>query len=654
MPINWRFPKNDDSQDNGLNDGGMEHFLGTPIKSLAREICQNSLDAVLVPKEPVIVEFDSFEIPFSDIPGSDELKDVLDRIRNYWKHQLHSTKEAEFVKDAINETEKDKILCLRISDHNTCGLTGSKKGRPSDWHSLTKSQGVSDKVGTSGGSKGIGKFAPFNCSYLRTVFYSTLDKENNEAYQGVSRLFTFKDKDGDTTQGIGFYGDVKNTPVFEQGKIKPGYFRSAKDFGTDIYIIGFKKTSDWKEKIAASVLDGFLYSIYKEKLIVKVDGTTIDKRALPSRAISLKKYFEENADNYYAVLSADEKISPVFTKNIDGMGTVTLRMMIRPDLHRRAAIVRQTGMKIFDKGNISGYIPFAAVVYIEGDKINNVLRELENPQHTKWELDRASDKKLALKTTKAIYDFIKESLNNMIKDDVKETLDASVGEYLSEETDTDNNGKENINNKIAGNEIETHYKEISKEDDQMIDNSEGEDAESSDEGGEKPGNLNIYDPDGENDGSFDDSGSSIKFFPNPEPSIPNPHPEPFPPSPGDPVPNDNGDVSTASAKKSVNKKKNTAISAKVRVICIDKVKGEYRISIIPNVDASPCYIQLAMSAESGDYKTEIVSVSCATQPGIVSSSGKITNVSLSKGIQVVVDFTINYHDYCAMEASIWK
>lgn len=654
MPYNWRFPANNDSQETGLNDGGMEHFLGTPIKSLAREICQNSLDAVLNVEKPVVVEFKSFKIPFSAIPGNDELKDVFVRLRNYWKNQIHSKKEAEFIDNAIKETKKDDILCLRISDFNTCGLTGSKKGRPSDWYSLTKSQGVSDKVGTSGGSKGIGKFAPFNCSFLRTVFYSTLDKDGNEAYQGVSRLMTFVDKNGETTQGIGFYGDAKNTPVFERWSIEPDYVRSTGNYGTDIYIIGFKNSPDWKEKIAASVMDGFLYAIFKEKLIVKVDGITVDKASLPNLAVSLKDYFEENADKYYAVLSNSEKISPVFTKDIGGMGTVTLRMMIRPDLHKRAAIVRQTGMKIFDRGYISGYIPFAAVVYIKGDKINNVLRELENPQHTKWELDRASDEKLARKTTKDIYDFIKESLKKMIKDDINESLDASVGEYLAEEEEPLNsNDKENVNDRMAGNEIETHKKEISRDNSQTFGSPDVDEFDGADEDGGKSDSSSEYDPNGKNAGNFDDSGSAVNFYPDPEPPIPTPYPEPFPPVPN-PTLNDNGEDSTATVKNFVKKKKPTAVSAKVRVICINKAKGQYRIFVVPNVDASPCCIQLAMSAESGDYKTEVVSASCAAQPAVASSDGKITNVSLTKGVQLMIDFTINYHDYCSMEASIWK
>ena len=68
---------------------------------------------------------------------------------------------------------------------------------------LTKSSGASDKSGSHGGSFGIGKFAPYACSSLRTVFYSTSDKDGLCASQGVSRLTSFKNKKNEITQGTG-------------------------------------------------------------------------------------------------------------------------------------------------------------------------------------------------------------------------------------------------------------------------------------------------------------------------------------------------------------------------------------------------------------------------------------------------------------------
>ena len=58
----WNFPSNNHSQIIGIADSGVEMFKGTPIKSLAREICQNSLDARLDDSQPARIEFETFEM----------------------------------------------------------------------------------------------------------------------------------------------------------------------------------------------------------------------------------------------------------------------------------------------------------------------------------------------------------------------------------------------------------------------------------------------------------------------------------------------------------------------------------------------------------------------------------------------------------------
>ena len=55
----WRFNHNGYGQGVGLNEGGVETFKDNPDASLAREICQNSIDAGVKGK-PAIVEFKTF------------------------------------------------------------------------------------------------------------------------------------------------------------------------------------------------------------------------------------------------------------------------------------------------------------------------------------------------------------------------------------------------------------------------------------------------------------------------------------------------------------------------------------------------------------------------------------------------------------------
>ena len=69
MTIEWKFPHNGFGQVRGVSDAGIETFTGTEIQSLAREICQNSLDATVEGSNATIkVDFEQYRIPSSDIP----------------------------------------------------------------------------------------------------------------------------------------------------------------------------------------------------------------------------------------------------------------------------------------------------------------------------------------------------------------------------------------------------------------------------------------------------------------------------------------------------------------------------------------------------------------------------------------------------------
>lgn len=211
----WNFPSNNYGQIFGIADSGIETFKGTPIKSLAREICQNSLDAGIENGKPVKIEFSTFEIEPKSIPDFSNLEYALEQCLDFWSQQK-SDKAKTFFRKALGAIHKPTILCLRISDFNTSGLTGAREEYNSPWSNLIKSSGASDKGGSNGGSFGIGKFAPYACSSIRTVFYSTNDIEGASASQGVSRLTSFKNKKSEITQGTGFYGNDKNSPTYKQ------------------------------------------------------------------------------------------------------------------------------------------------------------------------------------------------------------------------------------------------------------------------------------------------------------------------------------------------------------------------------------------------------------------------------------------------------
>lgn len=621
----WNFPSNNHGQIFGIADSGVETFNGTPIKSLAREICQNSIDANLKNGEPTRIVFRTFEIAPSEIPGFDDLEDAFSKSLEYWSKQK-STKAKSFFQSALKLAKQPKITCLRISDTNTTGLLGSDEEYNSPWCNLTKSQGASDKSGSHGGSFGIGKFAPYACSTFRTVFYSTLDSEGVAAYQGVARLTSFKDKKGETTQGTGFYGADKNAPVKQQISIDPSYSREAGKSGTDIFVLGFNGSKDWKHDMVASVLDGFLYAVYAEELIVEVEDIVISKETLPELVTSHKAYFSEYADEYYQVLTADEQKSPTYTKDIGTMGKVTLRLMIQPDFHRRVAMVRRTGMKIMDKGNINGLIPFAGVLYIEGDKLNEYLRTLENPQHTKWEIERAENKSEAKGVLSALTKFIKACLDELKNDDSEEALDPSVGEYLAAEQDPaqpkpEDKG-ENINDTIQV--IET--KTVSRS--------------------PKPGSMSqagtgtteVDDPDGDiiaddipGEGSREGNSTGG----------------------GGGGGGGSGEGGGKGDKPTEHRKSLAAVSAvKSRVMCTNKSQGEYTVTFVPNASATDGIISLFMSAESQNYDAALISAA-ADGAELTVSGNKISGLTFTENVPVKLSIKINFRDYCSMEVKAY-
>ena len=620
----WNFPSNNYGQIFGIADSGVETFNGTPIKSLAREICQNSIDANIENGEPTRIVFRTFEIAPSDIPDFKDLKDAFSRSLDYWSKQK-STKAKSFFQTALKLAEQPKITCLRISDANTTGLLGSSEEYNSPWCNLTKSQGASDKSGSNGGSFGIGKFAPYACSSFRTVFYSTLDSAGISAYQGVARLTSFKDKKGETTQGTGFYGDVKNSPVKQQISIDPSYAREAGVSGTDIFVLGFNGSKGWEHDMVASVLDGFLYAVYTGKLIVEVEDIVISKDNLPGLMVSHKEHFTEYADEYYQTLTADEQKSPTYTEEIGTLGNVTLRLMIQPNFHRRVAMVRKTGMKIMDKGNINGLIPFSGLLYIEGNKLNEYLRTLENPQHTKWEIERADNKSEAKRVVSALTKFIKACLDKLKNDDSEEALDPSVGEYLAAEQETNQpepeDRGENINDAIR--EIETKTVSRNPKPSSMSQAGAG-----TTEVDDPDGDVVVDDVPGEGGRKGNSAGGSGNG-------------------------GGSGEGGGKGDKPAEHHKALAAVSAvKSRVVCTNKSNGEYIITFVPSTSAKDGAISLFLSAESQSYDAVLISASENGMPRAVSGN-TISGLTFQANIPLLLTVKINFYDYCSMEVKAY-
>jgi hypothetical protein len=610
----WRFPSNDYGENKGINDSGVAMFRGTPLKSLAREICQNSLDAAV--GEKTIVEFSMFSIPSSDVPGRDILLDTFQRCLAFWGGQKAlATK--EFFANAVNKISEDTCDFLRISDFNTSGLTGSREEINTDWTNLTKSSGASDKKGTAGGSYGIGKFAPFACSDFSTVFYSTYDIHEEKASQGVSRLVTFTRADGQNTQGTGYYGNERNTPVYEELFLEPGFLRPDKVYGTDIYIAGYKYGGEnWQRDIIVSVLDGFLGAIWNEKLEVKVGDIKICKMELGNIVEIYKDDLTGYTDKYYEVLTSNETVW--YEEDFLGMGELKLGLLLGDqDSPNRISMIRQTGMKIMDKDRLPGHVPFTGVMFIEGLKINERLRLIENPEHTKWEPERSKNPIQERQLLRALNDFIKSKIEELISSGAGESIDAvGVGNFIPDEVvDSENQSMDEV---VSEKILEVEIKPVQKKNLSKCEPGEDESTNDKTEMGhmEKSGDEEEW---FHNGGETETTGSI----------------------PGQEAHREKGGDKPMPARINVEAEKFVCMG-------IDKSAGKYMIMVVPDRDGINGQMELYMSAETQRYAAPIKNVS---QIGGNASfkDNVISNLTFVKGQPIRISLELDYQDYCSME-----
>ncbi len=431
----WRFPGNNYLQEQGIDTPDMETFAQDPIASLARESCQNSIDARIDGKTARI-EFKTFDIMRSEIPEVDRIAEEIDSCMDYRKNNSKLYKTLDNMKNSLSN---NLIHCIRVSDFNTVGLKGINNLDDSPFYLLTRGTGISDKSGSKGGSKGIGKFASFVASSFNTVFYSTLNMDGEKGYLGICKLCSTRMKGTDEkTQGIGYFGlGNKNMPILEDLNLDKSFKR--KTTGTDIYILGFRKNNNWKKELITKILDSFMCAIYYGELEIIVDDLIINKNNLGELIENENYILKRNYNNIKSqyILLTDPNVFKD-TLEVENYGNVDIILKgfnkEESDLATNECVmIRYPYMKIKNLSRISN-VPCSAMCIIGDNSLNSLLRDIENPQHTNWEVNRIDDDDIkselrhVLRTlNKAIMDYVYEKLSTS---EIKETDIEGASEYL--------------------------------------------------------------------------------------------------------------------------------------------------------------------------------------------------------------------------------
>ncbi len=405
---NWRF--GGDCVDGvGPNESDSGLFEGHPYKSLAKEILQNSLDAKvpnLPDDQPVEVEFKSITIPIEEIPGFTRLNEVIGLCSEYYNKGDDGQKVKQWKDQADMYLAEGKITVLKISDYYTTGLSGVTELKDTNWSGLVREKGASNKSEVKGGSHGVGKFAPYSFSSLRTVLYSTKSIDGETAFQGKTMLTSFMEN-GQVFHNIGVYGavnDPKSAPIFDMDKVPENFQRIQN--GTDVIVVGFDQDAGWMDQITLSVLQYCFYAIHQGRLNVRIsDGQrtiTIDRETLSERMNEYEKWYSENgtsddfqftAPKYYQVLSHPKMKH--FTELYDNRGEIELFLVVDPDLDGRSIYqMRSTGMGIQEDTGWKGISShFNGIFIATGNNalgktpetnIDSFLRKCEDSAHNEW------------------------------------------------------------------------------------------------------------------------------------------------------------------------------------------------------------------------------------------------------------------------------
>lgn len=458
----------------GVNDVGIGVFKKKPYIGLTKEILQNSTDAPnrdLPEGTPVNVRFELVYIDRDDIPDVERLNDVIHKCYDYYPNGDDGVK-LKAIRDAADKylSQPGKIPVLKISDYNTTGLCGVLAEKGSKWSGLVRERSATNKTGGSSGAFGVGKFAPFTFSSLRTVFYSTKTVDNETAFQGKALLTTFKEE-GVLKHNIGLFANTTSEnfdAVLANDEIAPAFRRE--EVGTDIFVLGFEKDSDWMEQSAISVIEYFFYSIYKGNLAVTVaEGDkviTIDQGNLGAMIAFFEKYcaehmkddvtFQYTAPAYWKLLCGSHKvIREQFKFNGKDMGEYELYLFTGDDVAEKKVLeMREAGMKIREDAAFRIPMNFTGIFIATGagakslepeDNISSFLRKCENQAHDDWAADEYREKKdMAKSIINKIHSIILEAAKKEMPDFGKDSVDAfGLSEFLqTEESDDDKKEEE--------------------------------------------------------------------------------------------------------------------------------------------------------------------------------------------------------------------
>lgn len=410
------------NEEQGPSNSGEEIFSDdTVAQALARELGQNSLDAIARDGAwPVTMVFELRRMKVSDIPD-------VNNLRQHLQSALDRYPESPRLREAVVALAGESIDVLRVGDYGTKGLSGSESIADSGsvLTALTRGSGVSVGKTDSGGSFGIGKSVGILSSLVRTEFWTTRVLGANETvFAGCTQLTTHQVPGSDDPRRLlgpmgtfTFLADARDYRYL-RNPAPLGPFPQRTEPGTDVYIVGYSAANDDPklEQIRDAVIDNFMAAIMRGHLVV--DGVTDRGRGWHLDTDSLKRVIDTIPDPerrtamkafYNALLQ-----TPV-VKTDARLGEMKLYINIDDSLPRKlnTVVMRKPLMKVRAYTNTSITAKYAAVLECSSPQGNRILRGMEPVRHDDWQ--EARDKKNGKAALRSIKAFILEELRKRVR-----------------------------------------------------------------------------------------------------------------------------------------------------------------------------------------------------------------------------------------------
>ena len=458
----WGFQPGGIADSVGPNESDTGIFEGHPYKGLAKEILQNSLDArddELPDGIPVKVEFALINVPQNELPDINRLDEVIGKCCEFFNAGDDGAKVREW--KALSEKfiqSGNSIPVLKISDYNTKGLDGVHELNGTTWSHLVRQKGASNKTNGQGGSHGVGKFAPYSFTAVRTVLYSTKNKKGETAFQGKTLLTSFIENNT-VMLNQGVFGDSSTSDyqaIFDMEDV-PEVFRRSK-YGTDVIAVAFDYDEDWMEQIALSVLQYCFYTLYTGALDVTIRNDVgkeyhLCQKNLDSMMSFFQQWYEEHKENDPSFeFTAPKYLGVLKNPNTKhhreiymDKGCVELYLLVDPQIEDKCIYeMRKTGMQIQEDTSWRISAHFNGLFIATGDEaeddtpeknIDSLLRRCEDMAHNEWVGDYYSknyeENKKATEAIVGIHKWILQKIKDEIPEVKGDSHDAfGLDQYL--------------------------------------------------------------------------------------------------------------------------------------------------------------------------------------------------------------------------------